>query len=63
VALAWTAPAPVASPSIAAVVLFGAHTVWIRGHVPVTRGAAVGLVLALGVVAVLTGVLLRTRDR
>lgn len=63
VALAWTAPIPVASPSVAAVVLVGAHAAWIRGHEPVSRVAAVGLVLALGVVAVLTGVLLRTRKR
>lgn len=63
VALAWTAPALVASPSVAAVVFVGAHAAWIRGHEPVSRAGAVGLVLALGVVAVLTGVLLRTRER
>lgn len=63
VALTWKAPVPVASPSVAAVALVGAHAAWVREHHPVSRGAAVGLVLALGVVAVFTGVLLRTRER
>ncbi|MFD7657691.1 sensor histidine kinase [Actinosynnema sp. NPDC059797] len=63
VALARTAPALVASPSVAVVLLVGAHAAWIREHAPVSRAGAVGLVLALGVVAVLAGVLLRTRER
>ncbi|GGP81418.1 hypothetical protein GCM10010185_64190 [Saccharothrix coeruleofusca] len=63
VALAWTAPVAVASPSVAAVVLVGAHAAWIRWYEMVSRAEAAGLVLALGVVAVLIGVLLRTRER
>ncbi|MBP2337336.1 signal transduction histidine kinase [Saccharothrix coeruleofusca] len=63
VALAWTAPVAVASPSVAAVVLVGAHAAWIRWYELVSRAEAAGLVLALGVVAVLIGVLLRTRER
>ncbi|GAA1302303.1 sensor histidine kinase [Saccharothrix xinjiangensis] len=63
VASGWRAPVLVASSSVVAVVFVGAHAAWVREHGPVSRAGAVGLVLALGVVAVFTGVLLRMRER